>query len=215
MPKPLILVQAGHLAPREPGFESGTGAAGEQELVDAIRVQLVGRLKRDKRFRVRTCNGKIKRPLPFRCDIFLSLHGDGSANPDARGHSYGWPVDEPKPTRLLELLAGEYTQLAGVPPHHADNYTGALRHYYGYSRVIAGAKVLIEHGFLSNPDDRAWMFARTAAIAAAHHRALEQYFGMTLERLDKRKPLPGPRRKPAWFWPALAEFLRRRKKAEL
>ena len=38
--------------------------------------------------------------------------------------------------------------------------------------------------------------------------------GLVPQPLDKAKPLPGPNPKPAWFWPAVKEAIRRRRPAK-
>jgi N-acetyl-anhydromuramyl-L-alanine amidase AmpD len=57
------------------------------------------------------------------------------------------------------------------------NYTGNLTGYYGWRRTNAPAKVLIEHGFLTNPNERAFLFSHLAEIALAEYRATLAYFG--------------------------------------
>jgi N-acetylmuramoyl-L-alanine amidase len=191
-----VLVQAGHIAPREPGFESGTGTAGEQELVRAIRDRLCTILKNDGRFKPLPMPGRI--PRGTKCDAALFLHADGSSNKTASGFSFGYP-DYPINRRLALQLADEFTKLPGHPPHHADNYTADLRGYYGFSRVdTRGPEVLIEHGFLTNPKEAAWLRGRVNDLAQAEYRALLRYFGMVAP--PKPKPKPPPKPKLSGYW---------------
>lgn len=169
-----ILIQAGHLAPREPGFEGGTGTPGEIELVKAIRDKLVALLRRDGRFEAIPVPGDI--PDGIRVDAALFLHADGAGNPRASGYSFGYPDDRVN-RRLAELIAVEFNKIPGHPPHHTDNYTPDLRGYYGYARVATpGPEVLVEHGFLTNPSERAWLVTHVDELAHAEYAALLRYF---------------------------------------
>ncbi len=52
---------------------------------------------------------------------------------------------------------------------------------------------------------------RLNGVAVDYDRAVADDFGQwPRSRPKRRRPLPGPARKPAWFWEALREFLRRR-----
>lgn len=176
MAKKRVLVQAGHLAPREPGFENGTGTGGEQELVKAIRDQLVRLLNKDGRFEAIPMPGWI-RPRGIKVDAALFLHGDGAGNPRASGYSFGFP-NYATNRRLAVLIGREFDKLSGHPPHHADNYTDDLKGYYGFSRVdTPGPEVVVEHGFLTNPAERRWLFANIGKLAEAEYEALKKYFG--------------------------------------
>lgn len=169
-----VLVQAGHVAPREPGFEGGTGTRGEQELVADIQARLVNLLRADSRFQPIPTPGDI--PDGIRVDAAVFLHADGSGNAKASGFSFGYPR-HPVNKRLADLVAAEFFALSGEPPHHTDNYTADLRGYYGYSRTITdGPELLIEHGFLTNPKEAAWLRSHTADLAQAEYRALLRYF---------------------------------------
>jgi N-acetylmuramoyl-L-alanine amidase len=171
-----VLVQAGHIAPREPGFEGGTGAIREQELTKAVRRRLVALLKADSRFKPIPCPGDI--PDGVDVDAALFLHGDGAENKTATGYSFGFPI-HPVNEKLATMIDTEFRTIAGHPPHHEDNYTGGLREYYGYRRVpTAGPEVLVEHGFLTNPGERKWMFKNLNRLANAEYRALCLFFDL-------------------------------------
>lgn len=175
MAKKRVLVQAGHLAPREPGFESGTGTNGEQELVKTIRDRLVVLLNRDGRFEAIPMPGWI-RPRGIKVDAAVFLHGDGGSS-SSTGYSFGYP-NYAVNKRLATLIGKEFDKIPGHPPHHTDNYTGGLRGYYGFSRVdTPGPEVVVEHGFLTNPTERRWLFANTGKLAEAEYKAILAYFG--------------------------------------
>jgi hypothetical protein len=171
-----VLVQAGHVAPREPGFEGGTGTIREQELTKAIRRRLCKLLRFDPRFDPVPCPGDI--PDGVSVDAAIFLHGDGSENAAASGYSFGFPI-HPVNEKLVRLIDAEFKRIPGHPPHHSDNYTGGLREYYGYRRVpTAGPEVLVEHGFLTNPGEQRWIFKHLGALANAEYRALCGFFDL-------------------------------------
>lgn len=170
-----VLVQAGHVAPREPGFEAGTGTVREQEFARAVQIRLSRLLKTDGRFDTTLCGGDI--PDGWTGDLFLSLHGDGSSSRRSSGYCYGFPPDSLKSAAFANIHAVEFEKVEGHPPHRKDNYTGALRSYYGWRRVNAPVKVLVEHGFLTNPSEQTWMFNNIPQIADAHYRAVCRLFG--------------------------------------
>jgi N-acetylmuramoyl-L-alanine amidase-like protein len=176
MPK-RVLVQAGHIAPRESFLESGTGTVREQELTFALRKRLVSLLNVDPRFDAFPFPGNLPEPPGFRCDAAIFLHGDGSSNRSASGYSFGFPVD-PVNQKLARLIDAEFKKIPGHPPHHADNYTEGLRFYYGYRRTnTAGPEVLVEHGFMTNPAEQKWVFAHLNQLAHAEYVALCRFFG--------------------------------------
>jgi N-acetylmuramoyl-L-alanine amidase-like protein len=174
MPK-RILVQAGHNAPREPGFEGGTGTTREIEFTHAMQTRLVAILKADDRFHPIPQPGDL---TDTPCDAALYFHGDGSSSSSSRGRSFGFPID-PVNKKLAALLEKHLSKIPGAPPDHADNYTGGLREYYGYRRISTkGPEVLIEHGFLTNPTEQKWLFSHLAEQATAEYHALCEFFGI-------------------------------------
>ena len=189
MPKN-VLVQKGHHAPREPGFEGGTGANGEQEVAGVIGDRLANLLRADSRFAVKVCPGRIPDDVKngsWRVDAFLSLHCDGSNDPNRGGWGVGYP-DGPANRRLASYVGLEIGRF-----HRSrqldDNYTRNMSGYYGYSRVpTRGPEVLVEHGFSSNPVEKAWMLENAGRFAKAHYLALCRYFG-----LEPEGETPAPR----------------------
>lgn len=212
-----VLVQAGHIAPREPGFEGGTGTVREQEFTRLLRDRLVAFLKLDGRFEVLPEPGDL--PDGVKVDAAIFEHGDGSASKSASGFSFGFP-NYPANRRLAQLIAVEYGKIPGHPPHHSDNYTRDLAGYYGFKRVSTpGPEVLVESGFLTNPAEQKWLFAHVTDLAEAQYAALLSYFDLPMQADDGEwqigdplyEKLPGPRPKPGWFWEAVSELNRRSK----
>lgn len=177
MSKKTILVQAGHLAPRDPNHLAQTGTAGEIGLVRQIRDMLVARLNADGRFHALPFPGYI--PTGTRCDAALFLHADGSGSQSASGFSLGYP-EYAVNRKLANLIRDEFLKVPGHPPHHRDNYTRDMSGYYGFNRAdTAGPEVLVEHGFLTNPSERYWLLGHVAELAEAEYQALCRYFGYT------------------------------------
>ncbi len=197
---PDVLVQKGHVAPREPGFENQTGTAGEQELVTLIANALAALLAVDGRLLPVVVPGDI--PDGIRVDAALFLHADGSVSPAASGFNFGYP-EYAVNRQLAELIAAEFERLPGHPPRRRDNLTENQRSYYGYSRVATlGPEVLVEHGFLTNPGERVWLFANVPQLAAAEYRALCAFFDLEPRADRPERPWPVPL--PAWVWPWMA-----------
>lgn len=193
-----ILIQAGHLAPREPGHLAQTGTAGEQLLAVAIRDELVRLLRADGRFEPIAAPGDI--PDGIKVDAALFLHADGSANPASSGYSFGYPGGYGTNIRLANLIDVEFRRIPHPAKRRQDNYTRDMAGYYGYSRVAtSGPEVLVEHGFLSNPGERAWLVGHTKDLATAEYLALLAFWAMAV-------PAPKPTRDPLWARLRKAKF---------
>ena len=206
MPKKHLLIQAGHVFPREPGHESQTGTSGEQQFARAIQSRLGKLLAADGRFDVTLCPGDI--PDGWKGDLFLALHADGSSDPEASGFSYGYPPGCSECKLLADTFAAWYAEIPGAPKRRRDNYTGALSGYYGWRRTTAPAKLLVEHGFLTNPGERAWLSENEGRIAQAHCEAILHYFRLgwpeppqrTRRRLKVLRAWLVKRRAAGWGW---------------
>jgi hypothetical protein len=188
MTKIRVLVQVGHETPRDPDPDlvNNTGAAGEVEVGRKIGRALVARLEADRRFRPRLIPGKVPSDVQdgsFPVDAFIALHCDGAADHTAEGWSLGFPPD-PVNKRLAQQI-GKQFKTFHRSDRRPDNNTPGMADYYGYRRVpTSGPEVLVEHGFVSNPDERAWLHDNAKRLAKAEYRALLGYF--------KLKPLAAP-----------------------
>ena len=171
-----VLVQAGHQRPLQPGHEGQTGAPGEAELVTRIQRRLVRLLDQDGNFRGVPMPGRIDDSVAV--DAALFLHADGASNPSARGFSVGFP-NVAVNRRLAELIAEEIARIPGAPPRRPDNNTRDMERYYGFSHVATpGPEVIVEHGFVTNPDERVWLTDHVDDIARAELNALRRFFGL-------------------------------------
>ena len=180
MPKLLVLVQAGHEAPRQ--NSGATGAEGEhiseRVLVADIADRLANKLNADPLFQAVRVPGVI--PRDARDDLYdacLYLHADGSTRASARGFCFGY---QGRSSRLADLIAERFLLIRGCPPRGEDNYTENLRRYYGFRHTRTRrqeGEVLVEHGFVTNAADEAWMMSNKNAIAEAEYQALRVYLG--------------------------------------
>ena len=176
MSKHRILLQAGHLAPRETGFEGGTGGRHEQEYVTRMRDLLERRFRADGRFDVTPTPGNL--PEGWTGSVALYLHLDGSVNPASSGMSFGYQT--PQGARLAQRIRHEFA-LAGHPgASRRDNYTRDLAGYYGFNHVNATHEVLIEHGFGSNPGEYSWLLANADKLANGTYHAVLEHLGLKL-----------------------------------
>jgi len=173
-----VLVQAGHQAPREPGFEAQTGAPGEVELVTDIQHALVRLLRQDDRFHAIPMPGKI--PGGTQAEAAIFLHADGADNKAARGYSLGFPAGFEVNRRLAHMIADEFEKIPGHPPRRPDNNTEDMAFYYGFSLVDSpGPEVLVEHGFVTNSQEHRWLLGHVNELAQAEYNALLRYFHLT------------------------------------
>jgi N-acetylmuramoyl-L-alanine amidase-like protein len=185
---PKILLQKGHHAPRERGFEDGTGAAGEQEVVGVLVDVVAAKLKADKRFTVRVIPGAVPANVKSggdEVDAFVSFHCDGSSDSNRKGWGVGYPID-PINRGFAQRFAAEYARIQ-PSKRLSDNYTDNMLFYYGWSRVpTSGPEILVEHGFVSSPAEKRWLLANADQIADCYYKALLAEFDLTV------KPTPTP-----------------------
>jgi hypothetical protein len=172
-----VLVQAGHLAPREPKIP-GLGAAGEVELNTKIRDALVKLLRGDDRFDAIPAPGNL--PDGIKVDAALFMHCDGGPS-TARGFSFGFPSGA-KHKALADRVRAEFLKLPAGRPNgdRPNNNTPDEAHYYGFNhgRVVTNSMCLVEHGFVSNPTEHAWLKAHVDDLARAEYVGLCRHFGL-------------------------------------
>jgi len=108
--------------------------------------------------------------------VFVALHQDGSINSSARGASVGYPMASAN-QRLASIWKAHYARIGWPGGFRPDNYTRGLRNYYGYRRITADAKFLIEHGFATNRSDQEWMWANLDKIGRCNFDAIHQFLG--------------------------------------
>jgi hypothetical protein len=175
-----IVLQMGHVA-RTSGF---TGTWREQEFARAVAGRTVPLL---------TASGHDVKVIGAddaipACDVFIALHTDGATDKKRRGCSVGYPSDDPNSShgRLARAWLASH-QLHGYPGGALrDNYTPALRSYYGFGKVNARYEFLAEHGTTTNDEDEAWLFANLDKCAQAHVDAIGAVLGHPIPALPPR-----------------------------
>lgn len=142
-----IVIQKGHCY-RTSG---STGTTGEQELNTKVARKMAARLRK----LGHTVKVVLADQSVPKSDIFVALHADGSIYDSARGASVGYRNDAGGV--LGRLWKVWYQRLGWRGGFRPDNYTPALQYYYGTGEAEAAGcdhAVILEMGFLTNPDDR-------------------------------------------------------------
>lgn len=121
-------------------------------------------------------------PPAYRADAFLSIHADGSPNPQARGwkaatHWREWEAS----LALVEALKAEYGALTGLPWDGA-RITSNMRGYYAlssrrfdHSVAMDTPAAILELGYLTNAADRQLMLQQPERLARGIANALLRF----------------------------------------
>lgn len=179
---PTLVIQKGHCYRRT----GATGTTGEQEfatrVADAAAKLLHGR------------NGWIVRPILadvpssyYAGDAFAAIHCDGSTNSSAHGASVGYQNNAGRSLGIAWKRA--YAARGWNRGFRDDNYTSALANYYGVrtARNVGNARaIIIESGFLTNPQDRALLTGAGGPERVA--LALGDALGITTPQEDDMTP---------------------------
>lgn len=145
---PTLVVEKGHCY-RTTG---STGTTGEQDFATAAAGAIHAHIHGRNGWQVAV---KLADSGSYKGDAFVALHCDGSTNPTARGSSVGYQSGEGQ--WFGQQFKTAYAANGWTGGFRSDNYTDALAGYYGVRNAInAGNKtaIIIECGFLTNPDDR-------------------------------------------------------------
>lgn len=180
-----IAVQRGHLYTKT----TFTGTAGEQETVKKVSEEIRRIINEfgDSRIVLTLLDSNLS-GVRGDFDVFVALHCDGSDNKDAHGFSVGYPKASVTSGKLAKALADNYKKFGRR--FIGFNYTSAESGYYGFGEVSAKAHSLLELGFLSNPDERAFIQGHITEIAQNIVETLLTWFGL------KSVPTPQPAPKP-------------------
>ena len=173
-----VLVQAGHRPPLDPEgtHPTETGTPGEAAFTWALQERLVHVLAQDPRLASLPVAGKIEPHT--HADIALFLHADAAPGADAsttRGFHFGYPPASAPSKNFVAKLRQELAKLADHPPDLGpakDNDSSGLSMYYGYDRVDSPVEVVVEHGFMTNADDRRWLLTHVGDLAYAEYAAI-------------------------------------------
>jgi N-acetylmuramoyl-L-alanine amidase len=95
---------------------------------------------------------RVRLAAEFKADVFLSIHCDASENLEASGQSvFIWTetkIAEPLGRALEKALAAHFPDRKQRGLHRANFYV---------IRKAPCLAALVECGFVSNPEDRAWL----------------------------------------------------------
>lgn len=158
-----VVVQAGHqgrpascaqFAVRACNLGAASGGARERDWTPVVADE-TARALRAAGLRV------ARRPADYaehdRARAAVFLHFDGSATPCGSGASVGFPDS----TDAAFVQAWERTYRAWFPFRFVgENFTDNEHRYYGFRKVDAPQKMLVEFGELSCPAQREWMQPR-------------------------------------------------------
>jgi len=134
-------------------------------------------------------------PPGYKADVLLSIHADASPDPARRGYksAHAEPARNPRDAALKRLVDAAYLGASPLPSDDA-NVSGAMLDYYAFAddrlRHAADsstAALILELGYLSHPDDRAWLLDPERP-AAALADGLLSYLGA----LERWHPSFGP-----------------------
>jgi hypothetical protein len=166
---PSLLIQAGHSAAYPPHLPGGGGAAGEADWTAQLAARIADYLQASPAPTApdTTIVGNwahyiggppptlIKDPPPPAVtqdyNLFISLHYNGSSNPDASGCNAGRAKDDPahvKADEFITIWRTLYPTLTGIPLDPTVPISPNVQYYYAFedtSYITPG--VLIEHGY--------------------------------------------------------------------
>ena len=175
-----IAVQIGH-------YPVEGGAAYEVETLKKIYPHVVERL-RTSGFEVGEFDGSLRNEpgsYQYKYDGAVFLHCD-SGGTTSTGFSIGyWAEKHPGSRSLAATLKKVYGKVTGLR-FIGYNITNGEHHYYGNRRFAHSCKcTLLECGFVSNPNERAYLQANGKKFGYAIADAYIQHFGGTQPEEDE------------------------------
>lgn len=158
---PLLILQRGHV-PRTTG---ATGTEGEQVMTLSVAALVKAHIPPGWTLRIVDADEPDERYRGG--DAFVAVHGDGSTNRTIRGASVGYR--NAQGSALAQRWKTAYDAAGWPGGWHNDNYTTGLAGYYGVREAVSNGTpnaFILEVGMMTNPQDRAWIDAHHAVIAA-------------------------------------------------
>jgi hypothetical protein len=176
-----LVIQRGHVG----RTKGATGGPGEQAMARRNAAEIVA-IAKDLDGITPVVIDADEPTARYRGDVFVALHGDASGDPKASGASVGYRDDAGR--RLGQRWKSLYAAAGWTRGFRGDNYTTNLSRYYGTGKAIAAGNrraIIVEHGFLTNPDERRliespkWVKAAAASVlvAAYPHLDLQRLLG--------------------------------------
>lgn len=191
---PVLVVQMGHVG--RPPCPGSQGTAGEQDFTQRAG-QACARLLNREGWVVKVIDADPNysavpqlggNPAYYRGDAYVAIHCDGSTNPDRDGASWGYRAVA---AGFAADIKSNYLRRTGRPASwcEPDNYTANLAQYYGLGLAASVGNtraVIMECGFLTNPNDRAMLLDPSGPDNVA--LAIGDALGMTLPMEDDVTP---------------------------
>ena len=126
-------------------------------------------------------------PVKYHADAFVTIHADGASSGNPRGFKVATPWrTSPASQLLMDSIVAEYAAGTGLPQDSA--ITVNMRGYYAFSwrrhqHAIARTTpaVIVEMGYLSNAQDRAFLVNQPDVIAQSITNGILRY----LDQLDR------------------------------
>ncbi len=120
-------------------------------------------------------------PEGYLADAFLALHADGDLSGTRRGFKAAHGTRRgPYEPQLVRTLVEEYGRVTGLPSNGevSRNMTGYYA--FGWSRLRSSVAphtpaAILEMGYLTNPDDRAFLTGQADRVAGGIARGLRRF----------------------------------------
>jgi N-acetylmuramoyl-L-alanine amidase len=182
-----IGIQAGHWLTHEAPAElsllhsrTGTSAAGVAEWRLNLEVaERVASALRARGFAADVLPTTV--PAGYLADAFVSLHADGSRDPNPRGYKAAHSTRRgPYETTLVKAIVEEYGAVTGLPLDW--RVTRGMTGYYAFNWRLFTATVaphtpaaILEMGFLTSPADRAVLVGRPDVVSEGIVRGIIRF----------------------------------------
>lgn len=161
----VLVAQMGHVGrPPNPGSR---GTAGEQDFSRGAVEVLRRLMDAVPGWSIRVIPADVPDAM-YAGDAFVSFHCDGSTDPNIRRASVGYQSSEGK--TFATAWKAAWKALGYNGGWNSDNYTNNLAGYYGVTKAVARGNrraIILEHGHLTNPTDRAYLQNPTGYEKAA------------------------------------------------
>jgi hypothetical protein len=195
---PVLVVQRGHCY-RTTG---ATGTTGEQQYASAVANACANLLHGRNGWTVRSILADDPTSR-YAGDAFVAIHCDGSTSASARGASIGYRNAAGQ--KFGQAWKRAYAARGWTGGFRPDNYTEALRLYYGTGNAISQGNsqaFIAECGFLTNAQDKALLTGPGGPTRVA--LAIGDALGITVPEEDDMQPTdtvqdPGGG-KWGWIW---------------
>ncbi|MGE5619826.1 MAG: N-acetylmuramoyl-L-alanine amidase family protein [Sphingomonadaceae bacterium] len=186
-PKLRVGIQSGHWKANElpaelASLRTATGAAGngwsEAEINLDLSRRVVALLEKENLI-VDLIPATV--PVQYKADAFVSIHGDANSSPVPSGYKLARATRSSIPAKddaLLHAISTEYGPATKLP-YHASTITVNMTAYYAFANsgiqhsvAPTTPSVILETGFLTNPNDRKLLVEQADLVAGAIARGI-------------------------------------------